>query len=390
MTTAGQANSKSSVQTQSVATAAQHGNQIHLCDGGDDDDDEDYDDYDDDGAADKSFRLSEEDYVDIDDDDKMAGIVGSLGNQQDHEANDNPAARIAREAREALIQASMTRWRTRIDGNIADARETLAVLGEHGLLDFKRHHLRQDETKLTQQQVEEFWALPGVAQSLGHLRYEGPDELIGTFDTGKWNDPIHLLKNTCPYDSAIAETHRMLCADADLLLLLQQRADNDQAAARERDATNTILDMHRFASARMWDAARLVIVRHALFVGNVYDHFVPSTFLSDAVLNLTASVNYVDRLFSLAGASIGGFVLVRKAACDHEECELNHPHIENLVDSSIVFEVRGPASFQDRLTHWFSVPKERCKKTIGSVSTKCRNSCVLGVKYSIHLIACSF
>jgi hypothetical protein len=139
---------------------------------------------------------------------------------------------------------------------------------------------------------------------------------------------------------------------------------------RERDAANTILDMHRFASARMWDAARLVVVRHALFVGNVYDHFVPSTFLSDNVLNLTASVNYVDSLFSLAGASIGGFVLVRKAACDHGGCELNHPHIENLIDSSIVFEVRGPASFQDRLTHWFSVPKERCKKTIGSVSTK--------------------
>jgi hypothetical protein len=393
--TAGQAKSKDSVTTQSVATAAALGNQIYLCDGDGDDEYDDYeddnDDDNDDGADDIGFSLCEEDYVDIDDDDKMAGIVGSLGSKQDHEANDTPEARVAREARDVLIQANKTRWQTRIDGSIAAARDTLAALGEHGLLDFNRHHLRPSDKKLTQQQVNKFWTLPGVAQSLGHLRYTpgGPDELVGTFDTGKWNDPINLLQNTCPYDSPIEEAHRMLCADADLLLLLQQQAGNEQASIIERDAAHIILDMHRFASARMWDAARLVVVRHALFVGNVYDQFVPSAFRSETVLDLSASVNYVDRLFAAAGASIGGFEqLVRKASCDNEGCELNQPLMENLVDSGIVFEVSGPPSFEDRLTRWFALPKECCRKTIGSVCTG--NSSVLHVKYSINLMTCSF
>jgi hypothetical protein len=298
----------------------------------------------------------------------QAAIAGSLGQQQGKGAAGSPAEIAAQEARLVIIQTNKTRWQTRIDVIIAEYHQTLAALGEHGLLDFDRHQLRKGEKKLSQQQFDEFWALPGIAESMGHLRYQGAEELYGTFDSGKWNHP-GLLKNTCPYDSAVEEGHRMLCDDANMLFLLRQQANNMQATLSERDAANIILTMHRFASARMWDAARLVVVRHALFVGNVYDHVPPSPFLSDNVLDLTTACNYVDRLFLLSGASIGGFALVYKKTCDHDGCGLNtQPLSEPLGRSNIEFpRQNGFPTFQERLNRWFSLPKKKCQQVIGFV-----------------------
>ena len=298
----------------------------------------------------------------------QAAIAGSLGKQQGKGAPQNPAEIEAEAARLAILQTNKTRWQTRIDGIIAEYHQTLAALGEHGLLDFDRHQLRKGEKKLSQQQFDEFWALPGIAQFLGHLQYTGVEQLLGTFDSGKWNHP-GLLKNTCPYDSAVEEAHRMLCADANMLLLLQQQANNQQATETERDAANIILTMNRFASARMWDAARLVVVRHALFVNNAYDHVPPSPFLSENVLDLTSACNYVDRLFLLAGATIGGFELVFKKSCDHEGCGLNNqPLSEPLGNSNIAFpRQNGFPTFQERLDGWFSQPKKKCRQVIGFV-----------------------
>ncbi len=298
----------------------------------------------------------------------QAAIAGSLGQQQGKGAPVDPAEIEVQIARLANIQTNKTRWQTRIDAIIAEDHQTLAALGEHGLLDFDRHQLRAGEKKLSQLQFDEFWALQGIAECMGHLRYQGAEELYGTFDSGKWNHP-RLLKNTCPYDSPVEEAHRMLCADANMLILLQQQAGNQQATVAERDAANTILTMHRFASARMLDAARLVVVRHALFVGNVYDHVPPSPFLSDNVLDLTTACNYVDRLFLLSGASIGGFALVFKKTCDHVGCELNmQPLSEPLGHSNIEFpRQNGFPTFQERLDRWFSLPKKKCKQVNGFV-----------------------
>ena len=350
-TTTYQAKSTSSVRKKSIPTKSAVNNKIDLCN----------DDADSDDSDDESIDLCNDDM----DDDLMAGLAGSLGNQQ----GETQAVRDARAAAMAVIVANKTRWQTRIDGIIAAERIILAGLeGEHKLLDFNRHQLRQGEKKLTQQQCEEFWTLPGVAQTLSHLRYDDAEKLIGLMDTPKWRQP-ELLTNTCPFDSAIQEAHRMLCADAHMLILLQQQASNEHATVQQREAANIILDMHRFAKARMWDAARLVVVRHALFVGNVYDHIVPSTFLSEKVLDLTATCNHMDRLFSSAGASIGGFTRVRKQNCDHDGCELNLiPNVEILDGSNIEFpRQNGNPTFQDRITHWFSPSKKRCKKPIGYV-----------------------
>jgi hypothetical protein len=154
-----------------------------------------------------------------------------------------------------------------------------------------------------------------------------------------------------------------------MLFLLQQQAHNVQATLSERDAANIILTMHRFASARMWDAARLVVVRHALFVGNVYDHVPPSPFLSDNVLDLTTACNYVDRLFLLSGASIGGFALIRKVTCDHEGCGLHSiPIMDPSDNTNIEFpRLNGFPTFQERLTRWFSLPRRRCRQVVGYV-----------------------
>jgi hypothetical protein len=319
-------------------------------------------------GGEEAFQMTWHHDPDVMDEHFQAAIAGSLGKQQGKGAAGSPAEIAAQEERLAIIQTNKTRWQTRIDAIIAEDHETLAALGEHGLLDFDRHQLRAGEKKLSQEQFDEFWALPGIAESMGHLRYLGAEELYGTFDSGKWNHP-RLLKNTCPYDSAVEEGHRMLCADANMLFLLQQQTDNVQATLSERDAANTILTMHRFASARMWDAARLVVVRHALFVGNVYDHVPPSPFLSDNVLDLTTACNYVDRLFLLSGASIGGFALIRKVTCDHEGCGLHSiPIMDPSDNTNIEFpRLNGFPTFQERLTRWFSLPRRRCRQVVGYV-----------------------
>ncbi len=329
---------------------------IDLCDGDDDDDD------------DKNMNDDQDAHniqIDVDiDDDLMDGLASSLGL---HQENENAHRRAELDAQ---IQANKTRWRTRIDGEIADARTILADLGDEGLLDFNRHQLRAGGSELSEQQCDEFWALPGVEQSLGHLRYENPDERIGLFDTPKWNHP-GLFVNTCPYDSAVQEAHRMLCADANMLLILQQQAANEQAKAEEREAANVILDMHRFANARMWDAARLVIVRRALFVSNVYDHFKPSCFRHENTLDLTSTVNYVDRLFVEAGASLAGFTRVCKTNCDRDGCEHNLiDNVETMQGSNIEFaRTYGQnQSFNDRLQNWFT-KQRRCKEKSGYVNT---------------------
>ena len=320
---------------------------------------------DDDDDSDDDIRHNPDDM----DENFQAAIAGSIGQQQGKRAPVDQAEIEAQEARLAIIQTNKTKWQTRIDVIIAEYHQTLTALGEHGLLDFDRHQLRKGEKKLSQQQYDEFWALPGIAESLGHLAYQGAEKLCGTFDSGKWNHP-GLLKNTCPYDSAVEEAHRMLCADANMLLLLQQQANNQQATDAQRDAANIILTMHRFASARMWDAARLVVVRHALFVTNAYDHVPPSPFLSENVLDLTSACNYVDRLFLLSGASIGGFALVFKKSCDHEGCGLNMQPLSEPIhgNSNIEFpRQNGFPTFQERLDHWFSLPKKKCKQVNGFV-----------------------
>ena len=323
---------------------------IDLCDDDDDDDDDNKDKYD--------------SQIDLDiDDDLMDGLASSLGLQQENENADRQAEL------EAQIQENKTRWRTRIDGEIAGARTILAELGDHHLLDFNRHHLRAGGSELSEQQCAEFWELPGVAQSLGHLRYENPDERIGLFDTPKWNHP-GLFVNTCPYDSAVEEAHRLLCADANMLLILQEQAANEHATAEKREAANVILDMHRFANARMWDAARLVIVRRALFVSNVYDHFRPSCFRHENTLDLTSTVNYVDRLIAEAGASLAGFTRVCKTHCDREGCEHNLiDNVETMHGANIEFaRTYGEnQSFNVRLQNWFT-KKRRCKEKSGYVN----------------------
>ena len=331
---------------------------IDLCDDDDDDDDDD----------DKNMHNNQDAHnnqIDVDiDDDLMDGLASSLGLQQ-HNENANRQAEL-----DAQIQANKTRWRARIDGEIADARTILADLGDDHLLDFNRHQLRERGSELSEQQCAEFWALPEVAQTLGHLRYENPDERIGLFDTPKWNHP-GLFVNTCPYDSAVEEAHRLLCADANMLLTLQQQAANQHATSAKREAANVILDMHRFANARMWDAARLVIVRRALFVSNVYDHFRPSCFRHENTLDLTSTVNYVDRLFVEAGASLAGFTRVCKTHCDHEGCEHNLiDNVETMHGSNIEFARTyvENRSFNDRLQNWFTT-RRRCKEKSGYVNT---------------------
>ncbi len=257
--------------------------------------------------------------------DMRAGIAANL---LDHLPGTKPdanqvAAREAHASAQAVIEARIEKrkaaWKKKLDTDITAARANLAKLVATGALHPLRQHQRM---MITAEQSAVFWALPGVSQSLRHLRYEGDDAQNGLFDTLRWSQ-AGVMFNTCPFDSSILAAHILLCTDAVMLQLLKQRAGDGTASDKTRSAARALLEMHRFANVRMWDEARLVIVHHAIFVGNFYTNSASQSRCFDGnELNLTASPEYVDGLFTSAGLSIGAFERVTTTTCDNVDCPL--------------------------------------------------------------------
>ena len=252
------------------------------------------------------------------------------------------AAQAAREAAEAATEARIVQrraaWKVILDQRVAAARTRLAALNAtNSLHPFEQHQRRADQLVITEQQRAAFWALPGVEQTLRHLRYEGQDALNGLFDTMKWRQ-VGVMTNTCPFDSAILAAHVLLCMNAGMLALLDHRAADEQADAKARSAAKVLLDMHVFAKSRLWDEARLVIVYHALFVGDFYSNVaMQSRCFEKDVLDLQASPEYVDGLFVLAGAGIGAWERVTTTTCDRVGCARHAvPHVKNTRSARVI------------------------------------------------------
>ena len=234
------------------------------------------------------------------DDDFQAALAA------DRKQKPETAAQVAaREAqRIAASAAHKAAWRVRIEARIDEERTHLAALADDELRPFERLQVERHPpaARITARQFDTFWALPGVAESLGHLRYTvGGHARLGLFDMPKWKLP-GLVTNTCPYDSALVEAHRLLCTNAPLLALLRTVADDGNGNVRARTAARVLLDMHAFASKRMWEAARLVVAHHFLFVTAIYDIEPDFSWLTNGnELNLTTHCDKVDSLFCDAG-----------------------------------------------------------------------------------------
>ena len=300
--------------------------------------------------------------------DLRAGIAANL---DDHLPGTKPtAAQAAVQAalaatqaeRQARLEQRKASWQTRLDALIAQANVTRTALLTAGKLHaFQDHHRRRDQLVITKQQSAAFWALPGVAQRLRHLRYDAVNSLNGLFDTMKWSQP-GIMHNTCPFDSMILMSHLLLCTDAVMLELLVKRATD--GTAKQRSAAGALLDMHRFASLRMWDEARLIIVRHAIFVGSLYTNVaMQSTCFNGRELNLEASPDYVDSLFTAAGVLIGSFKRVSTTTCDRADCPRSlAPFVKEKPTETVLMPkpTAAIATFEECLRQINSTVAHRC------------------------------
>ena len=136
------------------------------------------------------------------------------------------------------------------------------------------------------------------------------------FDTCQWAHS-GFFTNTCPFDSAVFEAHRLLCDDAVLRALLAERAAPAWGHARQKVASAALLDMHRFASARMWDEARMVAVHYTLSTTCTLD----DAFARDGLLDLTSGCYHLDNMFAAAGALIADFERVPVTRCPVQGCQ---------------------------------------------------------------------
>ena len=172
------------------------------------------------------------------------------------------------------------------------------------------------------------------------------------------------MTNTCPHDGPILMAHLLLCMDPVMLALLVDRAADENAGQKARAAAAVLLDMHEYASKRIWNEARLVIVKHACFVDKLYTNAAAqSRCFNGDELDLEASPEYVDSLFVAAGAAIGSFKRVGTTTCTRAGCPRSMmPFVKEKPTEAVLMPhpTVGIATFEECLRQINSTVMHRC------------------------------
>lgn len=115
------------------------------------------------------------------------------------------------------------------------------------------------------------------------------------FETPLWGS--NSVFNSCPIDSTIAGLIRFLCEHPATITQLQAVVDSAVATQTAKLAASAILDAHRLARARAWDACRARLVHYWLFDTTAFENERDGWRLDQSNrISLSSNVSHVHRL----------------------------------------------------------------------------------------------